>query len=75
MLMVHTRLLRGGRAGREPEEIWISIGLIEGAVGYNMLTPTESSEELEIDGHAGHRAEYRTLDDIGDTDSEDLTYH
>ena len=61
--------------GETPEEIWLSIGRIEGVFGYNMLTPTESSEEVEIDGYAGHRAEYRTLDDIGDTDSDDLTYH
>lgn len=61
--------------GGTPDEIWISIGMIEGIFGYNTLTPTESSEEIEIDGHAGHRAEYRTLDDIGDTDSDHLTYH
>lgn len=61
--------------GETPEQIWISIGLIEGIFGYNMLTPTESGDEVEIDGYDGHRAEYRRLDDINDTDSDDLTYH
>lgn len=61
--------------GEVPEEIWINIGRIEGIWGYNMLTPTESSDELEIDGYAGHRAEYRTLDSIDDTNTDDLTYH
>lgn len=61
--------------GETPEQIWISIGLIEGIFGYNMLTPTESGDEVEIDGYDGHRAEYRRLDDINDTDSDDLRYH
>lgn len=61
--------------GELPEEIWISIGLIEGIFGYTMLTPTESGDQVEIDGYTGHRAEYRTLDEIGDTDSDDLSYH
>ena len=61
--------------GEMPEEIWISIGLVVGLVGYNTLTPVESSEEVAIGGHAGHRAEYRTLEDINDADSDDLTYH
>ena len=61
--------------GETPEEVWISIGLLEGSVGYNTLTPVESSDQVEIGGYAGHRAEYRTLDEIGDTDSDHLTYH
>lgn len=61
--------------GQMPEEIWIGIGLIEGVFGYNTLTPVESSDDIEIGGYAGHRAEYRTLDDIDDTDSDRLTYH
>lgn len=61
--------------GEMPGEIWIRIGLFEGIFGYNMLTPTESGDEVVIDGYPGHRAEYRTLDAIGDTDSGDLTYH
>lgn len=61
--------------GEVPAEIWISIGLIEGIFGYNTLTPTESSEEVEVGGYAGHRAEYRTLDSIDDADSGRLTYH
>lgn len=61
--------------GEMPDDIWISIGLIEGIFGYTMLTPVESGDELEIDGYAGHRAEYRTVDAIGDTDSDDLKYH
>jgi len=63
------------RPGEVPQEIWISIGLVDGLFGYNMLTPTERSEELEVDGYAGHRAEYRTLDSISDNDSDELTYH
>lgn len=61
--------------GETPEEIWISIGLVDGLIGYNMLTPVESSEEVEIDGLAGHRAEFRVLESIGDTESAVLTYH
>jgi hypothetical protein len=61
--------------GELPEEIWIAIGLVEGLVGYNMLTPTESSEEVVIDGHLGHRAEFRSLQSVGDSESDHLTYH
>ncbi len=61
--------------GETPEEIWITIGLIEGMLGYNTLTPVDSSEEIEIDGVAGHRAEYRTLEAIDDTNLGDSTYH
>ena len=61
--------------GEAPEEIWISIGLIPGFVGYNMLTPTEAGDEVEINGYPGHWAEFRTLDDVTDTDSDHLTYH
>lgn len=61
--------------GEAPEEIWISIGLVPGRVGYNMLTPTEAGDEVVIDGYAGHWTEFRTLDDINDTDSDHLTYH
>lgn len=64
-----------GAAGETPEEIWIGIGLTEGVVGYNMLTPTEAGDEVEVDGYAGHWAEFRMLDDINDTDSEDLRFH
>ena len=61
--------------GEVPEEVWISIGLVEGIVGYNMLTPTESGGEVEVDGYAGHWTEYRNLEDIDDSDSNNLTYH
>ena len=60
--------------GQMPEEIWISVGLVQGNVGYNMLTPVESSEDIEIGGYAGHRAEYRVLEDVTDTSSDDLNY-
>ena len=62
-------------AGEMPEEIWIGIGLVKGIIGYNMLSPTEAGDEVEIDGYAGHWAEFRLLDDINDTDSDDLNYH
>jgi hypothetical protein len=61
--------------GETPEEVWISIGVVEGLIGYIMLTPTEVSENVQIGRYQGHRAEFRTLDDINDTDSDDLTYH
>lgn len=60
--------------GEIPEEIWISIGLVEGTIGYNMLSPTIAGEDVEIDGHAAHWAEFRLLEEIG-ADSDDLNYH
>lgn len=44
--------------GRTPEEVWISIGLVEGVAGYTSLTDMHFSEELVIDGHRGHRVEF-----------------
>ena len=61
--------------GEMPEEVWISIALIESIVGYNMLTPAESGGEVEVDGYAAHWTEYRNLEDIDDSDSTDLAYH
>lgn len=63
-----------GVAGEMPDEVWISIGLVEGTIGYNMLSPTIAGEDVEIDGHAAHWAEFRLLEEIG-VDSNDLNYH
>ena len=63
-----------GASGEMPEEIWIRISLVEGLIGYNMLTQVERSDDVRIDGYAGHRAEFRTLEDINDTVSDRLTY-
>ena len=64
-----------GAAGEVPDEIWITIGLVPGIVGYTMLTPTDASEEVEVDGYAGHWAEFRLLEEVTDTESEDVRFH
>ena len=61
--------------GAMPDEIWITIGLVPGIVGYNMLTPTDASEEVEVDGYAGHWAEFRLLDEVTDTEPGEVRFH
>ena len=61
--------------GATPDEVWITIGLVPGLVGYNMLTPTDASEEVEVDGYAGHWAEFRLLDEVIDTESGEVRFH
>lgn len=45
-------------AGVAPDEIWISIGVFDGVVGYTSLTPVYSGDDVTIDGRQGHRAEF-----------------
>lgn len=61
--------------GAMPDEIWITIGLVPGIVGYNMLTPTDATEEVEVDGYAGHWAEFRLLDEVTDTGEGEVRFH
>ena len=61
-------------SGETPEEIWIGVALVPGIIGYNMLSPTEDGDEVEVDGYSGHWSEFRLLDEIGDPDGL-LTFH
>lgn len=44
--------------GERPDEIWISMGLVDAAFGYTSLTEVISSEEVVVGGHAARRVEY-----------------
>ena len=61
-------------SGETPEEIWVGIALVPGIIGYNMLSPTEDGDQVEVDGYPGHWSEFRLLDEIGDPDGL-LTFH
>lgn len=43
--------------GAAPDEIWISTGVIDGAIGYTGITIGYSSEEVTIDGLTASRVE------------------
>jgi hypothetical protein len=44
--------------GEAPEEIWLSIGLVDGQTGYTSLTEIYLNEQLTIDGHEARRVEF-----------------
>lgn len=44
-------------SGAAPDEIWISMGVIDGAIGYTGVTIGYSSEEVTIDGLTASRVE------------------
>ncbi|HEX2765973.1 MAG TPA: hypothetical protein VHR55_04965 [Candidatus Limnocylindria bacterium] len=45
-------------SGEAPEGIWISIGLVDGVVGYTSITEIYVNDELVIDGRQAFRVEY-----------------
>jgi hypothetical protein len=49
-----------------PRGVWISMRVVDGAVGYTGVTPIYLSESVELGGYEGHRAEFGpgTLDDV-----------
>jgi hypothetical protein len=44
--------------GVAPEQIWISIGVVDGVVAYTSLTEIFSNEEITVDGRDGRRVEF-----------------
>jgi hypothetical protein len=54
--------------GVAPDDIWISIGVIEGGIGYTSITPIYFGEELSIDGRDARRVEFgpSTLAEVTD---------
>lgn len=61
--------------GQVPSEIWITIAMFDGRVGYTMLNVMESSAETLVGGFAGHRAEFWTLETVDDPESGRLAFH
>lgn len=59
-----------------PDDVWISMGVVDGVVGYTSITPIYMTEELSIAGYEGHRAEFgpSTLDEI-ESRPEYRAYH
>jgi hypothetical protein len=45
-------------SGQTTDEIWISIGLVDGVVGYTGLTEIFISDDLALDGTAARRVEF-----------------
>jgi hypothetical protein len=43
---------------RRPDEVWITIDVVAGVIGYTSLTPVYLNETVELGGRTGHRAEY-----------------
>lgn len=44
--------------GGTPVEIWISVRVVTGVIGYTSITPVYSSDPVQIGGVPGHRAEF-----------------